>query len=289
MSLDTSKRIRKRSKTVQILCCYLTAHHPRKVSLRCSAVECYCREECRNQRERKTFRIENVESGRSVVTNDFGSFKSFLWCVGKWKERNYMTAFEYLASMVSSLDPWWLIASALALIIGELLLMGTSDAGLIIACSLIFVALLSFMGASGNMQIWAFPIGLFGGYFAQRKFFHAITGEGKGADNPYEKKSFVGKQGTLIVSESTNESENYFFDYKKSMAGEGEHQVEVVKSYKVLLEHAHKGEIYPAIDETGLLKNGQLVEEKWLRLFEQNSPIYKWNPSGLVWAKRSQC
>ena len=30
-------------------------------------------------------------------------------------------------------------------------------------------------------------------------------------------------------------------------------------------------------------------EEKWLRLFEQNSPIYKWNPSGLVWAKRSQC
>ncbi len=29
--------------------------------------------------------------------------------------------------------------------------------------------------------------------------------------------------------------------------------------------------------------------KKWLRLFEQNSPIYKWNPSGLVWAKRSQC
>ena len=29
--------------------------------------------------------------------------------------------------------------------------------------------------------------------------------------------------------------------------------------------------------------------KKWPRLFEQNSPIYKWNPSGLVWAKRSQC
>ena len=169
-----------------------------------------------------------------------------------------MTAFEHLALVVSSLDPWWLIASALAIIIGEILLMGTSDAGLIIAFAVIVVALLNFMGAPGNMQIWAFPIGLFGGYFAQRKFFYAITGEGKGADSPYEKKSFVGKQGTLIVSESKNESENFFFDYKKSMAGEGEHQVEVKKSYKVLLEH--NGEIYPAIDETGFLKNGQLVE-----------------------------
>ena len=35
--------------------------------------------------------------------------------------------------------------------------------------------------------------------------------------------------------------------------------------------------------------NKDVPTEKWLRLFEQNSPIYKWNPSGLVWAKRSQC
>ena len=29
------------------------------------------------------------------------------------------------------------------------------------------------------------------------------------------------------------------------------------------------------------------IEQKWLRLFEQNSPIYKWIPGGLITAKRS--
>ena len=30
-----------------------------------------------------------------------------------------------------------------------------------------------------------------------------------------------------------------------------------------------------------------MLRKKWLRLFEQHSPIYKWNPGGLLTAKRS--
>ena len=38
-----------------------------------------------------------------------------------------------------------------------------------------------------------------------------------------------------------------------------------------------------------LFKNYEIDpnSQKWLRLFEQHSPIYKWNPGGLLTAKRS--
>ena len=47
--------------------------------------------------------------------------------------------------------------------------------------------------------------------------------------------------------------------------------------------------VFPVNTTKFVLEQEGFYEEKWLRLFEQNSPIYKWNPSGLVWAKRSQC
>jgi len=168
-----------------------------------------------------------------------------------------MSAFERLAVMVSGFDPWWLIAAALALIIGELLLLGTSDTGLIVSTAIILVALLNAVGMPGYIQVWAFPLGLFGGYFGQRKFFGAITYKGGEDDNPYRKKNYVGKKGLLIVKETKNESEDYFFDYKKTMPLEVEHEVKVVKTTKVLIDET--GEILPAIEKSGLLKDGQMV------------------------------
>ena len=41
------------------------------------------------------------------------------------------------------------------------------------------------------------------------------------------------------------------------------------------------------LHDIGKTKIPYAIIQKWLRLFEQHSPIYKWNPGGLLTAKRS--
>lgn len=168
-----------------------------------------------------------------------------------------MISFERIALMVASMSPWWLVAIALVLIMTELLIVGTSETSLIVGFALLLVAALNAIGASGYFQVCAFPAGLLIAYLGQRKFYRAITNKGEGYESLYGKRNYVGKKGVLTVKESKNESEDYFYDYKKSMPLEVSHPVSVVKVTRVLVEGT--GEVLPAMDETGLLKDGQVV------------------------------
>ena len=109
--------------------------------------------------------------------------------------------------------------------------------------------------ATPKIILLLYPTTLFTFYFYQKKVFDKISSN----ESPYSNKtqSYTGQTGVFIIKESKNESESYFYDYKKNISVENEHTPPIAKTLRVILDS--NGETHSAIDESGLLKNNDKV------------------------------
>ena len=165
-----------------------------------------------------------------------------------------MSSLDSLAYTVSNFNPWWIAVSALiVLMIGWVT--GALSISLVIASSLISIAVFTGLGLHHKIILLLYPVTLFIFYFYQKKVFDKITSK----KSPYSNilQSYKGQTGVFIVKESKNESESYFYDYKKNISVEDEHTPPILKTLRVILDS--NGEIHSAIDESGLLKNNDKV------------------------------
>lgn len=165
-----------------------------------------------------------------------------------------MNSFTHLAEIFAALDPWWMIAVALILIIVDWMYLGT-DALMISGVAIIMMAALNAIGMPSILQLWLCPVTLLLAFAMQRKFFNLITS--KKSNYTLEEKSHVGSMGVFILRESKNESESYFYGYKNNIHVEEFIEPNTHKICKVMLETS--GGIFPAIDETSSIKNGDRV------------------------------
>ena len=120
--------------------------------------------------------------------------------------------FEHIAEAIARFDPWWMIATALFLILLDWFV-AQSDALSAIGFSIILLAVLNALGVSAQIQLWSYPLAFFVSYFGYRKLFSKL-GE---ARVPFEGKSaddHIGQVGHLKVIEGAITGASHFYTYK---------------------------------------------------------------------------
>jgi hypothetical protein len=165
-----------------------------------------------------------------------------------------MNAFEYLSHTVSNFNPWWITAAAIMILLAGLSI-GELSTSLVIACSLITLAILTALELHPKILLILYPTTLFTYYFCQKPIFEKLSSN----ESPYTNKPqpLKGQTGTLILRESKNESESYFYDYKKSQPIHEHPQPIILRTLRVTLDF--NGETHSAIDESGKLVNNDKV------------------------------
>lgn len=126
--------------------------------------------------------------------------------------------FDHIAEAIARFDPWWMIATALILILLDWFV-AQSDALSAIGFSIILLAVLNALGVSAQVQLWSYPIAFFLSYFGQRKLFSKL---GQAAV-PFESKSsddHVGQVGHLKVIEGAITGSSHFYTYKDDISVE---------------------------------------------------------------------
>ena len=166
-----------------------------------------------------------------------------------------MTSFKHLAELLGSLDPWWMIAFALILIIADWIYFST-DALMVTGVAVIMMAVLNAIGLPNTLQLWLCPVMLLIAFAGQRRFFNHITRNKSNYE--FEEKKYTGMEGIYIMREEIkNESESFFFEYKSTIPTETFKESEKNKICKVQL--IKTGEVFSAVDESGSIKNGESV------------------------------
>ena len=166
-----------------------------------------------------------------------------------------MNSFNHLAEILGSLDPWWMVAFALILIIADWVYLST-DALMVTGFAIIMMAGLNAIGLPNNLQLWLCPVTLLISFAGQRRLFNRLTSNKSNYE--FEEKKYDGMEGIFILRvEIKNESEAHFYEYKKNIHTETFNESEVQKICKVKLTLT--GEVFPAIDETNSIKNGERV------------------------------
>ena len=166
-----------------------------------------------------------------------------------------MNSFNYLADLLGALDPWWMIAFALILIIADWIYLST-DALMVTGFAIIMMAGLNAIGLPNTLQLWLCPVTLLIAFAGQRSFFNFITSNKSNYE--FEEKKYDGMEGIFILREEIkDESRAHFYEYKKMIHTEIFNESETHKICKVKL--IQTGEVFSAIDETNSLKNGENV------------------------------
>ena len=122
-------------------------------------------------------------------------------------EVNY---FHVFVALVSGIDPWWLLAAFLVLLIIEMAL-EQPGIPLILGLASLKLAVAKFYGAEGYLAFWLIPVFLATSFFSQRAISRKFT---KGPDDPFEQDAVVGQRGRIKVIEAVNESDKVFYDYQ---------------------------------------------------------------------------
>jgi len=166
-----------------------------------------------------------------------------------------MTSFDHLAEVLGSLDPWWMVAFALILIIADWIYLST-DALMVTGVAIIMMAGLNAIGLPNTLQLWLCPVTLLIAFVGQRRFFNLITSNKSNYE--FEEKKYTGMGGIFIIREEIkNESESFFFEYKSTIHTEVFKESEKNKICKVKL--IQTGEVFSAVDESNSIKNGDNV------------------------------
>jgi energy-coupling factor transporter transmembrane protein EcfT len=113
-------------------------------------------------------------------------------------------------ALVSSIDPWWLLAAFLILLIIEMAL-DQPGIPLILGLASLKLAIAKFYGADGYLAFWLIPMFLGTSFFSQRFISRKLT---KSPDDPFEQEPIVGQRGRIKVIEAVNESDKVFYDYQ---------------------------------------------------------------------------
>jgi hypothetical protein len=128
---------------------------------------------------------------------------------------------EQIAVFIANFDPWWMVATAIVLILLDWMLLQTV-AFITLGLGTLILALINALGFSPMVQLWSYPIAIFSSFFIQRKLFELITT----VKTPYDSletmglkglQVHVGKTGTLKVISNKDESSDYFYSYKDSL------------------------------------------------------------------------
>lgn len=166
-----------------------------------------------------------------------------------------MTSFNHLAELLGSLDPWWMVAFALILIIADWIFLST-DALMVAGVAIIMMAGLNAIGLPNSLQLWLCPVTLLIAFAGQRRFFNHITSSKSNYE--FEEQKYAGMAGIFILREEIkNESESFFFEYKTTIHTEAFKESEKNKISKVKL--ITTGEVFSAIDDSNSIKNGENV------------------------------
>jgi hypothetical protein len=125
---------------------------------------------------------------------------------------------EQIAIFIANFDPWWMVATAIALILLDWMLLQTV-AFITLGLGTLILALINALGFPPMVQLWFYPVAIFASFFMQRQLIELITT----VKTPYDSletmgvkglQVHVGKTGTLKVISNKDESSDYFYSYK---------------------------------------------------------------------------
>ena len=100
-----------------------------------------------------------------------------------------MNSFNHLAELLGSLDPWWMVAFALILIIADWIYLST-DALMVTGFAIIMMAGLNAIGLPNNLQLWLCPVTLLISFAGQRRLFNRLTSNKSNYE--FEEKKYDG-------------------------------------------------------------------------------------------------
>ena len=133
---------------------------------------------------------------------------------------------EHIAQLIADIDPWWLVAVAIGLILLDWLLLQT-EAFLTLGLATLILAIINALNFAPMVQLWSYPVAILASFFLQRRLFSLITS----ARSPYRSletmgtkglEAHVGKSGTLKVLSNKDESSDHFYSYKDKTNRESE-------------------------------------------------------------------
>jgi len=164
--------------------------------------------------------------------------------------------FEHVALWLASLDPWWMIALGIILVILDLKIL-TSEYLTTISLALVMMAIGNMVGLPATLQLWFIPLFLLASYIATDKVYSKIA-----VSEPSYKDgidSRIGQYGSVILKEIKNDTSDFFYSYKNSIDIETKitSTPSIDKTYKIKFED---GEVLPIKEFNELLMHGDRVK-----------------------------
>jgi len=164
--------------------------------------------------------------------------------------------FEQLALWLAGLDPWWMISLGISLVILDLLI--TSSQYLTtVAMALAMMGFSNMLGLPATLQLWLTPVLFLVSYIFTEKLYSKFSTR----EAPYQHgiESRIGQNGYVIIHEVKNDTDNFFYGYKRKIDIEnhGNHLPEIKRTYKIKFED---GEVLPIKEFDGHLSHGNKVK-----------------------------
>lgn len=171
-----------------------------------------------------------------------------------------------LAEAVSGFNVWYLLSTAIILVIADFFFFSTTVL-LAIGIGLLLPIIANAADLQPQIQLWSYPLGLFLGFLTQPFMMRNFTKK----SHPYElEKEFVGSHGIVILTTEENAAENHFYQYKKGIANED--TPEALSSFVSAKLKLSSGETFPIEQPHTDLRDGS---EAVIQGFVGNAVIIK--------------
>ncbi len=158
---------------------------------------------------------------------------------------------ETITSWLRDLDPWWIFASAITLVLIDWAFLQT-EAFLTLGLALAPIGVLHALHAPPRALIWLFPVFLLAAYFMQRKFYLGLTKATKKLRFEQRAQDLIGTVGTLQVVLWEDKGAHHFYETNTALidpAKPGEPQ----RLYRVTFDD---GTVHPADPPEGPTPKG---------------------------------
>ena len=173
-----------------------------------------------------------------------------------------------LLSLIAQLDPWWVVALAVLLVIFSFTVF-ESEYLLSASGGLIFWAAFLALPTGPIFKLIALPPCLFGAYFAQVKLIKKVSLK----EIPMEQdaRSKIGRKGSLKVIELDTSGESFYYQYKNQISEETITQkARPTLRYRVVLETGESLDANPVYEGpmagdsvvTIAIENGTAIVDK---------------------------
>lgn len=164
-----------------------------------------------------------------------------------------------LAILVSTFNPWYIVAIAILIIAIDVFLIN-SETFLWVGFALLIIAFGNAINISPFLQLWSYPVALFAVFIAQRYIGQLLYR----TPDPYrDLETYIGQSGRLRIKKSIVDNANYFQnDASRNVLDSMSSKIEddTQESITITKIEFTDGKIFPAIlADLSKFKDGDMV------------------------------